>query len=121
MPLYCIVLIKHFFPSFLLCLLIRILLPHLFIQLFVSVWIHGYLLFYGFLFNLLLKLFQLWPLELSLGWPLCPFNIPLAPLPPTLKLYPYFLVPQNAPGSFYIFHVPTLESPISPRHSGSFF
>lgn len=52
----------------------------LFIQSFISVWTHIYFIILWMvsitmLFVLLLKLFQLWPLEAPSGWLLCPFDM----------------------------------------------
>lgn len=53
-----------------------------------------------------------------LGWLWCPFDMPLFFY---FLAYSYFLVIQQDPHSFYIFSALALESPVSPRRSGSFY
>lgn len=63
------------------------------------------------LFNLFLKLAQIWPWQIIPNWFLCPFNM----LTPKLFLgHSYFLAP-DFPGSSHIFHASILEWAIFPR------
>lgn len=52
-------------------------------------------------------------------------NIIFTGLPPSscifVRMLPFFLALQDAPGSYYIFLAPALDSVISPRSSGFFY
>ena len=70
------------------------------------------------LFILLVKLFQLWPLDALSGWFLCLFDM-LHPF--VFWTLPYFLLLHYALGSSCVFPVPDLQSTISLKNAGSFY
>ena len=95
--------------------------PHLFTQLFISVWTYrylGYTLGYNKMLSLfiLLKLFQLWPLGVLISWPLCLWHAPF--LFEYLLTFCHYKILQ----SHLAFSLPQpMESATSIRNPGFFY